>query len=114
GHVTQGGSHESGEERVWLPRPRAELRVELPGHEVRMLGDLDDLDELLFRPDAGHAEPGLLEPGEIVIVHLVAVAVALLDDPLPIEALAQSALAKHDRIKVEPPRACLFGNAPPL
>jgi hypothetical protein len=26
--------------------------------------DLDDLDELLFRPDAGYAKAGLLEPGE--------------------------------------------------
>ncbi len=60
--------------------------MELTRDEVRMLGNLDDLDELLLGPDAGDAKAVLLQPGEVVVVHLVAVAVALLDDPLPVQA----------------------------
>src|SRR5213593_4023183 len=108
--VLQGGPHEPREERVRLPRPRAELRVELAGDEVRVLGDLDDLDELLLRPDAGDAEAGLLESGKVVVVHLVAVAVALLDDALAVQARGQAALAEDDRIETEPHRATLVGD----
>src|SRR5207245_11759650 len=57
--VLQRGADEAGEERVRVPGPRAELGVELPGHEVRVLRNLDDLDELLLRPDARDAEPVL-------------------------------------------------------
>ena len=76
---------EAGEERVRIPRARAELRMELAGDEVGMLGQLDDLDELLLGPEARHAQPVLLEPRQVVVVDLVAVAVALLDDPLPVQ-----------------------------
>src|SRR5512145_72412 len=44
--MIQSGAHESREERVRLPGTRPELRVELTGDEVGMLGKLDDLDEL--------------------------------------------------------------------
>src|SRR5439155_15988703 len=108
--VLQGGAHEPREERVRLPRSRAELRVELTGDEVRVLGDLDDLDELLLRPDAGDAEAGLLEPWEVVVVHLVAVAVALLDDSLPVQARGHAPFAQDDRIEAEPHRAALVGD----
>src|SRR5438093_8654597 len=57
--VLQRGADEAGEERVRVPGPRAELGGELPGHEVRVLRNLDDLDEMLLRPDARHAEPVL-------------------------------------------------------
>src|SRR2546422_460958 len=64
---------EGGEERVGLPRPGAELGMELPGDEPRVIGQLDDLDELLLGPDARHAQTVLLEPLEVFVVDLVPV-----------------------------------------
>src|SRR5437870_4144335 len=84
--------------RMRLPRPRAELGMELAGDEVRVLGDLDDLDQLLLGPDPGDAQARLLQAREIVVVHLVAVAMSLLDDPLSVQARGQAALAQHDRV----------------
>src|SRR5437867_8103977 len=78
-----------------LPRPRAELGMELAGDEVRVLGDLDDLDQLLLGPDPGDAQARLLQAREIVVVHLVAVAMSLLDDPLSVQARGQAALAQR-------------------
>src|SRR5262249_29823808 len=92
-----------------LPRPRAELGMELPGDEVGVLGDLDDLDQLFLGPDPGDTQARLLEAREIVVVHLVAVAMPLLDDPLPVQARGQAALAQHDRIEPQPHRAALVG-----
>src|SRR5712692_3570064 len=83
--VRERGLHEAGEERVRFPRTRAELGMELTRHEERVLGDLDDLDELLLRPHPGHPDPALLELAQVVVVHLVPVAVPLLDDALPVQ-----------------------------
>src|SRR5262245_51365209 len=92
-----------------LPRPRPELGVELAGDEVRMLRDLDDLDQLLLGPDPRHAQSVLFQPRQIVVVDLVPVAMALLDDPLPVQARRLTTLAEHDRIEAEPHRAALVG-----
>src|SRR5438067_9704905 len=88
--------------------------MELTGHEVRVRGDLDDLDELLLRPDTRDPQPVLLELREVVVVDLVALAVALLDNPLAVEARGEAPLAQHDRIEAEPHRAALVGDAPLL
>src|SRR5262245_32067538 len=88
--------NEAVEERVRLPRARAELGVELPGDEPRMVGQLDDLDELLLRPDPGDLESALLERVQVVVVDLVAVPVALADDPLPVRPRGVAALLEDD------------------
>src|SRR3972149_5298301 len=54
--VGEGGLDEGGEERMRLPRPGAQLRVELAGHEPGMVGELDDLHELLLGPEARDPE----------------------------------------------------------
>src|SRR5262249_53195866 len=94
---------------MWLPRARAELGMELTGDEVRVLGGLDDLDQLFLGPDPRDAQAGLLEPGQVVVVHLIAMTVPLLDDPLPVEPRGHAALAQHDRIEPESHRAALVG-----
>src|SRR5262245_28637220 len=83
--------------------------MELARDEVRVLRDLDDLDQLLLSPDSRDAQPGLLQTRQIVVVHLVPVAVALLDDPLPVQARGAAALAEHDRIQSQPHRTALGG-----
>src|SRR5581483_7846190 len=84
--VRQGGPDEAREQRVGVPRAGAELRVELAGHEVRVVGYLDHLDELLLGPHAGDAQPLLLQDLDEVVVHLVAVPVALVDDAPAVQA----------------------------
>src|SRR5437867_2614436 len=86
--------------------------MELSRHEVRVLRDLDDLDQLFLGPDAGDAQAVLLEPREVVVVHLVAMAVALLDDSLAVEARGEAPLAEDDGIVAQPHRAALVGDAP--
>src|SRR5919106_5666000 len=100
--VVEGRFHEAGEEGVGIPRARAELGVELTGHEVGMVRQLDDLDQLLLGPDPGDREPVLLEALEIVVVDLVAVSVPFLDDPLPVEPRGARPLGQEDRIQAQP------------
>src|SRR5919201_1095539 len=85
--------------------------MELTGDEVRVLGDLDDLDELLLGPDAGDVEAVLLQRPHVVVVHLEAVAMTLLDDPLTVETRGAAALFEDDRVETEPHRAALVGEA---
>src|SRR5436309_2991430 len=88
--------------------------MELAGHEVRVVLDLDDLDQLLLRPDARDQQPVLLERLEVVVVDLVAVAVALADDPLAVERRRAAAVAEQDRIEAEAHGATLVGERPLL
>src|SRR5262245_20079406 len=77
--VPLAGIDERAEEGVRLHRLGLELRVELAGQEVRVIRNLDDLDEALVRRLPGHLEPAPLEIVHVLAVHLVAVAVALAD-----------------------------------
>src|SRR5262245_5114323 len=77
--VPLAGIDEGAEEGVRLHRLALELRVELAGQEVGMVGDLDDLDEALVGGLAGHLEAAPLEVVHVLAVHLVPVPVALAD-----------------------------------
>src|SRR5258708_4114788 len=76
--------------------------MELPGHEPRVIGQLDDLHELLLGPDAGDAEPILLEAGQGVVVYLLAVPGALLDGPLPVDPPGPRGPAWQHRVEPQP------------
>src|SRR6266403_2244430 len=113
--VLQARFHEAGEQRMRLPRPRPELGVELAGHEVGMILDLDDLDELFLRPQTRHAQAVLLEGLEVVVVDLVPLAVTLTDHRLgPVEARSHRALGHQDGIEAQPHGAALVGERPLL
>src|SRR5262249_12461770 len=105
--MVERGLDERGEERMRIPGARAELRVELAGHEPWVIGQLDDLDELLVRPDAGDAEAPLLERVEIVVVDLEAVPMPLLDHALPVRSRGGAPFPQHDRVEPEAHRAAL-------
>src|SRR3990172_6370498 len=105
--VGEGGLDEGGEERVRLPRPGAQLRVELAGHEPGVVGELDDFHELLLGPEARDPEAVLFQVLEVVVVHLEAVAVALLDDPLPVGPGGGAPLGEQDRVEPQPHGAAL-------
>src|SRR6266542_3750247 len=93
-----------------LPRPGLELGMELPGDEPRVVGQLDDLDQLLLRPDAGDPETPLREPGQVIVVDLVTVPVALLDGSLTVGSGRRAALAQCHRVQAEPHGATLVGD----
>src|SRR5215468_5886872 len=112
--AVQRGLDEGAEERMRVPRAGAELRVELAGDEPRVVRQLDDLDELLLRPDPRDPQPGLLEVGQVVVVHLVTVAVALADDALPVGPRRAGALVDDDGVQPEPHRPALVDDLPLL
>src|SRR4029453_1650780 len=99
--MIQGGPDERGEQRMGIPWPRPELGVELPGHEPRVIGQLDDLHQPLGRPDAGDAQPVLLELAQVVVVNLVAVPVALLDGAGAEHPRGHAALGERDRVEAQ-------------
>src|SRR5262249_41986149 len=114
GPVVETGADESGEQWMRIPRARPELWVELAGHEIRMIVDLDDLDELLLPPEARDAEPIFFERLQIVVVDLVAVSVALADDSFAVEARGARPLAQQNRIQPQPHRPALVRQRPLL
>src|SRR5215467_3294178 len=68
------GFDERGEQRVPGPRRGGELRVELTAHEPRMPRQLDHLAQLLALREPRDAQALLLEPPDVLVVDLVAVA----------------------------------------
>src|SRR5918999_1361837 len=102
GHPLEGAlvcrSYELPEERLRAQRAGLELRVELGGDEERMAGQLDHLHQPLVGRGAGAHQPGVLEALAQVVVHLVAVAVALVDDCLAVDLAGAGALVELDRI----------------
>src|SRR6266849_10521969 len=109
--MLQRRPHERGEERMGIPRPRPELWVELSGHEVRMIRDFDDLDQLLLGPDPRDAQAVLLQFLEVVVVDLVAVPVTLVYDRLGVDAGRRATLGEDDGIEPESHGAALVGDA---
>ena len=81
---------ELAEERRRPRRPRLELRVELAGDEPRVIGQLDDLDEPALLERARDDEAGVDELLAVVVVDLVAVPVALVDDRLAVASRASA------------------------
>src|SRR6185369_3851626 len=74
------GTDELPEQRMWMRRQGAELRVELSGDEEGMVRKLDDLHETPVLRVARHDQAATLERLLIERVHLEAVAVPLVDD----------------------------------
>ena len=78
-----GRLHERGEQRVRPVGAALELGVGLGAHEERVTRQLDELDQPVVGRGARADEPGLLEPAAVLVVDLVAVPVALVDDSSP-------------------------------
>src|SRR5918992_126096 len=80
----QSRTDEVPEERRRARRARLELGVELAGHEPGVVVQLDDLHEPPLLVRARDDQSGLHEPRPEVVVHLVAVPVAFVDDGLAV------------------------------
>ena len=88
-------------------RARLELRVRLRGHEVRVVRDLDELDQPVVGRQAAEHEAVLLELRAVPVVELEAVPVALVDDRLAVDLAHRRALQQLGRIGTETHRAAL-------
>ena len=85
-----GGPHERREQRVRAVGTALELGVRLRADEERVVGQLDELHQPVVGRQARAHQPGLFELGAVLVVHLVAVAVPLVDDLFAVGLL-------HDR-----------------
>ena len=101
----EGRADEPAEERGRPRRARLELRVELARDEPGMVGQLDDLDEPPLLERAGDDEPVRDELFAVLVVHLVAVPVALVDRRLAVDLARARLLAELDGLRPEPHRA---------
>ena len=79
--------------------------MELARDEPRVIGQLDDLDEAALLERPGDDEPGGDQLVAVLVVHLVAVPVALVDDGLVVDVAGPRALGELDRLRAEPHRA---------
>ena len=99
--------HEAIEQRVRPLGPRLELGMELAGHEPRMVPELDDLDQPAVGRLPGQDHAGRLERLAIAVVHLEAVAMALVDDLLAVDRGGLRAGRQLRRVEAEAHRAAL-------
>src|SRR5262249_2214997 len=77
-----GRADKLAEERLGTVGARVELRVVLGGDEERVVGKLDHLDQALVGGGAAADQALVFEPATQLVVDLVTVAVALVDDRL--------------------------------
>ena len=84
-----GRLDEPGKQRMRAERLGLELGMKLDGQVPGMAGELDDLDELPIERPADNLEAAIEERLLILAVELVAMAMALVDDLLAVEAPGQ-------------------------
>src|SRR5512141_182868 len=98
--IVVAGLDEAHEERVGLEWLRLELRVELTAEEVRVIGDLDDLDVSPIGCSSGDPKSGAREQRFVLAIELIAVTMAFAD-----LRLAVSGLRHGIRLQLAGPRA---------
>ena len=106
-------THEVAKQRRGPRRPRLELRVELARHEPRVVGQLDDLHQPARLERARDDQAVGDEPVAELVVHLVAVPVALVDhgvagrfEQASVPSATSTACAPGSRIV--PPRSSIL------
>ena len=102
-----GRLHERGEQRVRAVGAALELGVGLGADEERVTRQLDELDQAVVGRGARADQPRLLEPAAVLVVHLVAVPVALVDDFLAVRGLHDRARQQLRRVRAEAHGAAL-------
>ena len=108
--AVQRGADEVAEQRRGPLGARLELRVELRGHEERVVGQLDHLDEPLVGRRARDRQAGGLQAPAQADRHLVAVAVALVDHGLAVDLVRGGAVVDLDRVGAQAHRAAEVGD----
>ena len=106
--MSECGGDELAEERVRFRGLGLEFRMELHGEEPRMVGQLDDLDEIAVGTQSAGDEALGLERFAIFVVELVAMPVPFVDRFLTVRTAARGFRARarqgHDPSRIVPPR----------
>src|SRR5882672_12121528 len=71
-------SNEAGEQRMAVARSRGEFRMELAGHEPRMIRQFDEFHQAVGR-ESGKGHAGTRQLIQVMIVEFVAMAVPLVN-----------------------------------
>src|ERR1700722_7762455 len=100
-----GRLDKAGEERVWLLRLRAELRMELHGHEPGLFRNFDNLRQILLRIRARDRDAGRLELPAVFGIELGTVAVPLVDRVRAVASGRPRVLVENARPRTEPHRS---------
>src|SRR5580704_15663395 len=90
-----GRLDESAEQRMRIERARLQFGMELASEKPWMPLQLHDLHQMIVRRGPRRDEPDLFEPLAIVVVHFVAMAMALRNVGLAIERQRQRAGLDH-------------------
>ena len=101
GRALDGGADEVTEERRGPRRARLELGVVLARDEPGVVGELDHLDEAALLERPRHDEARLDELRPEGVVHLVAVAMALVDDGFAVGRVGARPLLHVDGVGAE-------------
>ena len=99
--ASERGGHELPEHGLGPVRARLELGVVLRGHEERVIGQLDDLDQAVVRRRPAEHEAVVLEAPAQQVVDLVAVAVALVDHGLVVGRAGTGRVVELHRVGAE-------------
>src|SRR3990167_4179041 len=82
--LRQGGADETAEQRVTVARRRGELGVELTGDEPRMIRRFHHFNQRAVAGAAGNLETGFDQLRQQVVVHFIAMTMALDDHILAV------------------------------
>src|SRR5205085_5988186 len=96
-------------QRMAIPRSRGELGVVLAAEEPRMVGELGHLGQVLGLGLGADREAGGLEARDVVVVDLVAMAMALGNRVLAIDAVRERALLHGGGLRAQAHRAAEVG-----
>ena len=79
-----------------------QLRMRLGGNEERMIRDLDHLHDSAVRGNAGEHHAVIAQCLPVIVVDLVAVSVALVDDFLAVKGISLGILIQDTGVGAQP------------
>src|SRR5258706_13881675 len=111
GLVLERGADEAVEQGMAVARRRGELRMELAGHEPRMLlrRQFDHFDEQVVHRFAGDDEAQVLELLAIAVIEFVAMPMALANDVLAVQIARNGTGLQPAFLRAQPHRAAEIG-----
>ena len=87
---------------MWTVRSGFQLRMRLGGNEERMIRDLDHLHDSAVRGNAGEHHAVIAQCLPVIVVDLVAVSVALVDDFLAVKGISLGILIQDTGVGAQP------------
>src|SRR5688572_19545859 len=102
---------EARKQRMGRRWPALELGMKLTPHEVRMFGELDDLDQPVVWAGAAQSETGGAQAFAVVVVELEAMAVPFADFGAPVDGVCSRTRFDGAGVGAESHRSAFFDHA---